>query len=287
MQMSHQPLSTVVSSTRVSIAVFFLLSLLGNPVTALTISPVSNVNTLVSALQGSNSGITVLPGATLQGDMTTPQSATYDGFNLSPSTGSGPTLALPNGVLLTSGSPNLPLTNTEVDFSNNLAQPVSGGNALLDALSGNITDNANVISFNFSVVSGTNAITARFIFGTEEFPTQAVTDVFGFFVDGVNYARFPNGELISNTPGTPTNFIDNPVGEGLYGIEYNGLTQVFQITGLLNPAFLIHTLAFGVADTNDDIYDSGVFLGDLRAAVADTGGIGQPGVPSRGVFRPR
>ena len=54
---------------------------------------------------------------------------------------------------------------------------------------------------------------------------QNVTDVFGFFVDGVNFARFANGQLISNTPGNPTNFIANPVGGGLYGIEYNGLTR--------------------------------------------------------------
>lgn len=124
---------------------------------------------------------------------------------------------------------------------------------------------------------GNNAITARFVFGTDEFPTQAVTDIFGFFVDGVNYARFPSGELISNTPGNPTNFILNPVGSSLYDIEYNGLTQVFQLTALLDPTLSVHTLSFGVADTNDDLYDSGVFLTDLRATIASDGGIGQPG----------
>lgn len=40
----------------------------------------------------------------------------------------------------------------------------------------------------------------------------------------MNYAKFPSGELISNTAGNPTNFISNPVGGGVYNIEWNGLT---------------------------------------------------------------
>jgi hypothetical protein len=146
-------------------------------------------------------------------------------------------------------------------------------------LAGLSTFDANAISFSFTVDSG-NAVAAQFVFGTDEFPTQSVTDIFGFFVDGVNYARFPSGELISNTPGNPTNFIANPVGSGLYGIEYNGLSQSFTVTGLLDPTLSVHIIQIAVADTNDTIFDSGVFIGGLHATTASSGGIGDPVVTS-------
>jgi len=230
--------------------------------------------TLSNAVLASGSGITIVGGSqTFQGNVNTPQSGTYTGFNLAPSSGSTPTLTLPDGILLTSGHANLPLTNTQNGFSNALTQPASGANTLLSTLSGTNTNDSNVISFNFTVDPGKTSVSAKFVFGSDEFPTQSVTDIFGFFVDGVNYAKFPSGELISNTPGNPTNFILNPVGSGLYGIEYNGLTQVFTVIGLLDTSLSTHTITFGVADTNDSIYDSGVFIANLTAGT-DTGGGG-------------
>ena len=226
--------------------------------------------TLSNAVLASGSGITIVGGSqTFQGNVNTPQSGTYTGFNLAPSSGSTPTLTLPDGIVLTSGSANLPLTNTTNQF--NPAFPGTGSNALLTTLAGTNTFDANVISFSFTVGAGKTSVSAKFVFGTDEFPTQSVTDIFGFFVDGVNYAKFPNGDLISNTPGNPTNFINNPVGGGLYGIEYNGLTQVFTVIGLLDPLLSTHTITFGVADTSDTIFDSGVFIADLTAGT-DTGG---------------
>ena len=255
---------------------------------ALTITPVTDpataAATLFAAAQAPSSGITLQPGASYQGNTSTPQSGTYTGFTLAPSSGSTPTLVLPNGVFLTSGTADIPMTNTVNAFSVN---PASGSNADLTTLSGTNTNDANVISASFTVAPGNNAVTATFVFGTDEFPTQSVTDIFGFFVDGVNYAKFPSGELISNTPGNPTNFILNPVGAGLYPIEFNGLTQVFQVTGLLDASLSVHTITIGIADTSDTIFDSGVFLGGLQATVATNGGgIGQPGGPPSGVPEP-
>ena len=106
----------------------------------------------------------------------------------------------------------------------------------LATLAGASSFNADVLTYTFGLDAGLNSVSAQFVFGTDEFPTQSVTDIFGFFVDGVNYAKFPNGDLIQNTPGNPTNFISNPVGGGLYNIEWNGLTQVFTLFGLVNPA---------------------------------------------------
>lgn len=237
---------------------------------------------LPGALLAPSSGITISGTPTFQGTLgaagsAVAQTATYTGFNLAPSSGSTPTLVLSDGIFLTSGSANIPFTNTLNNYSNNLAQPGSGSNALLSALSGTSTNDSNTIGFNFTVGAGITSVSAQFVFGTDEFPTQFVTDIFGFFVDGVNYAHFPGGELISNTPGNPTNFILNSVGGGLYPIEYNGLTQAFNVVGLLDPNLTTHSIMIGVADTSDSIYDSGVFIGDLLAGTSTNGGgIGPP-----------
>ncbi len=256
------------------------LALAPLPAAALTITTVTTGDAaaqLIPPLLAPGSGITVVPGTeTYQGSLADEQSGTYTGFNLVPSSGSGPTLALPNGIVLTSGTANLPMTNTLNQFT---AMPGTGSNALLSTLAGSNTNDANALGFSFTVASG-NSVQAQFVFGTDEFPTQSVTDIFGFFIDGVNYAKFPSGELISNTAGNPTNFISNPVGTSPYGIEYNGLTQVFTVTGLLDPTLSTHTIVIAVADTGDSIFDSGVFIGGLTTStVTDGGGIGTTDVP--------
>jgi hypothetical protein len=238
---------------------------------------------LPAALLAPSSGITIDDTTvtfvgrvgTVGGDFTA-QSATYSNFVLAPATGSTPTLVLPAGILLTTGSAQLPTTNTSNATS---ISPGTGGNTLLSTLAGDDTSDANILTFNFTTNPGANSVSAQFVFGTEEFPDQLVTDIFGFFVDGVNYARFPGGELISNTPANPANFISNPVGSGLYMIEYNGLTPVFTVVGLLNPALTVHTLTIGIADTFDTLFDSGVFIGGLAAGIATNGGGIDPGVP--------
>ena len=265
-------------------ALILILALIGfsGPAAALVIT--TNVGatpetTLSNALLGASSGISIVGGSeTYQGNSTFPQSGTYTGFNLAPSSGSTPTLVLPDGILLTSGHSDLPLTNTVNNFSNNIGSTTgSGSSAELSTLSASAggsstTNDANLIGFDFTVGAGITSVEAQFVFGTDEFPTQSVTDIFGFFVDGVNYAQFPGGELISNTPGNPTNFISNPVGGGLYDIEYNGLTQVFDVAGLLDLSLSTHTFLMGVADTSDSIWDSGVFIAGLTAGTTTGGG---------------
>ncbi|CAN7208683.1 choice-of-anchor L domain-containing protein [Massilia sp. LjRoot122] len=159
--------------------------------------------------------------------------------------------------------------NTQNNFS---AVTDSGGDDSLAALHGNSVFDANVLGFSFSVGAGMHSVSAQFLFGSEEFPTQQVPDVFGFFVDGVNYAVFANGDRISNN-GDSSNFIANPVDGGRYGVEYNGLTKVYTVTGLLNSGLTSHTISIGIADTWDGSFDSGVFLSSLKASTASVGGI--------------
>ncbi len=282
--------TSITVKTLIATAAGTLVALASSGVSAQTISTINSTagieTTLTNAVLAAGSGINVVAGSgTYQGTNTASfqQSATYTGFNLAPSSGSSPTLALANGIFLTSGNANLPATNTVNNF---VGQSGSGANAQLGALSAsqggtNVTNDANVLSFNFNVAAGITSVSAQFVFGTDEFPTQSVTDIFGFFVDGVNYAKFSSGELISNTPGNPTNFISNPVGGSLYGIEYNGLTQVFTVTGILGAgnADGSHTITIGIADTSDTIFDSGVFVASLQAGTATGGGGIVPGIP--------
>lgn len=243
---------------------------------ALTVNPTNDAATLAAAVQAASSGITVV-GQSSEGTAT--QSGTFTGFTLAPSAGSSPVLSLPNGIVLTSGTAVVPGSNTVNNY--NGAGSSGTGLASLSTLSGKSTSDASALNLSFTVASGINAVSASFVFATEEYPTQSVTDVFGFFVDGVNYAKFPSGELISNTPGTPTNFISNPVGAGLYGIEYNGLTNVLTVTGLLDSMLATHTLQIAIADTNDSVYQSGVYISDLKGVQAQGGGgiITTPSVP--------
>lgn len=41
-------------------------------------------------------------------------------------------------------------------------------------------DDANVLSYAFTLDAGLNAVSMQFVFAADEFPTQTVTDIFGF-----------------------------------------------------------------------------------------------------------
>lgn len=238
--------------------------------------------TLMSALLSPTSGVTVVPGSVnfigRVGDGNLAQSATFTDFNLAPSVGASPTIQINDGIFLTSGIANIPLTNTVNQWDHGqagVAAPGTGSNTLLSNLAQDDTNDQNVLAFQFTLDDpNNNAIQIEIVFGSDEYPTQSVTDIFGFFVDGVNYAFFEDGTLIANNPAT--DFIDNPVGGGLYGIEYNGLTRTLTITGLVDPALSTHTAVIAIADTSDSIYDSGVFVANLSAVESDGGGITPP-----------
>lgn len=254
-------------------AVAVALSLAASGASAVAVSTVvDNANAatvMTNALLASNSGINVVAGSTTIQGTNAPgaeQFGTYSNFNLTSTVGTDPTLTMANGVVLTTGAAVVATTNTSASYS---VESGSGANAQLGALSNATTADANMLGFDFTVAEGVKSISAQFVFGTEEFPDQSVTDIFGFFVDGVNYAKFANGALISNVIGS-TNFISNLSGN--YGIEYDGLTNILTVTGLLDSLRTTHTLTFGVADTSDNIYDSAVYMNSLMAGKSATGG---------------
>jgi hypothetical protein len=255
---------------------------------ALTSAATSAYSLTISAFDGTNattlsnalglSGITVVPGSVTYSGVAgttlgSTQAGTYSGFNLT--NGSGGTRTLGNGVVLASGNLGF---STSQNLTDNYASTLPGAvtDTQLQTLANNSDVNdASSLSFQFTAPTGVNAVSISFVFATEEFPTQSVTDIFGFFVDGVNFAKFPNGALIQNQSGS-SNFTQG------WNIEQNGVTQVLTAVGLLNSSLTTHTFKFGIADTNDTIYDSAVFISSFGSGTtgSTTGGVGEVIAPT-------
>jgi hypothetical protein len=253
---------------------------------ALTVTNTTDAAALAAATLSGTSGVTIVGGTeSLIGGAT--QQGTYSGFNLTSNT-SDPDLSLTDGVVLTSGAGNF---STTENTTNNFTAATGTGSYqplvnLASAGGLNTSQNdSNVLSFDFTLDDPTeNSVTAQFIFGTDEYPTQSVTDIMGIFVNGVNFAFFPNGDLVSNQSGDPSGFFnDNAVGSDAstgYGIEWNGLTDVFSVTMLANGSGATNTIEIAIADTSDTIYDSAVFFTGITAGTTDGGGgIEVPSVP--------
>lgn len=232
------------------------------------------VNTLVDF----SSGITLIPGSEAfvgrLGDganLDTAQSGIFGGVNITDGTTS---VTMGSGVILTSGTANVPDSNTQTAWS---VLTDTGGDAdlsqlLVDAGAPNSeTNDTNFIEFGFTLDDTLNSIALDFVFGSDEFPDQSVTDVFAVFVDDVNYAFFSDGSLVSFVEGAnASNFIDNNA--GLFNIEYDGFSNVLTLIGLVDESRDSHTIKIAIADTSDQAWDSGVFLSNMRGNLTDGGG---------------
>ena len=204
------------------------------------------------------------------------QSATYTGFSLDaftiedPEGGadiSGPAISNVDGIFLTSGSAQIEQSNTTGGFGWTAG---TGGDADLSQILEearsihSVTNDVNSIEFDFTVDAGIVAVGADFVFGTDEYPEfTEYTDIFGFIVDGVNYARFADGSLVSFIEeGAAANFINNDAGG--YAIEYDGVSLQLRVCAPLDLARGTHHIKIAIADTEDSSVDSGVFIGNLR-----------------------
>ena len=239
------------------------------PALALSVTPTADAPALAAATLAPSSGITIT-GGTAGTTGADDQQGTYTGFSLgSPVDG---TRTLPDGVVLTTGSADFSTTeNTTNQFN-----PVFPGGPDFDPLVtlaganglSTVHNDTNTLTFGFTVDDAAAVgITAEFVFATDEFPTQSVTDILGIFVNGTNVARFPNGDLVSNQGGDPNNFFGSE-----FPIEWNGLTDAFTIEAPVVAGENTFTLA--IADTSDSIYDSAVFFGGMQAIGSFTPGGG-------------
>lgn len=215
------------------------------------VTPVNDATTLANVLLGSGVTLSGTPNLTQAG----PQSGTFT---------NGPSLlGFGSGIVLSSGN--------AVSAAGNYAgpnQPSTSeggpGSAALSALIGGVTTNdASVLTFDFIPTSST--VYFSYVFASAEYPNfvnSEFNDVFGFFVNGKNYALIPGTNTpvsINNVnPGANSNYFNkyNTTGDPL---PYGGETVPLTFSAPVNPG-VANTISLGIADTSDSVLDSAVFI---------------------------
>ncbi|TLS67312.1 HYR domain-containing protein [Mariprofundus erugo] len=169
------------------------------------------------------------------------------------------------GIMLTtgniSGTGNNLATAGDADVDAQLA-----ANAALYATTG--TFDASMIQFDFTVAAGVTAVTFDLVFASNEVPLAVNPDTAVVMVDGVNYAKLSNGQLLTNqtagllvaAPGVVTG--------------YTNASQVQTVTAVLNPALATHRIKIAIADNVDGLVDSAVIVSNLTTTVSAQGGMG-------------
>jgi hypothetical protein len=253
---------------------------------ALAIAPYSPST---PAIQLANRLLLGTPGITITGASfvgAVGQAGNYGGFNMS----SGQTtLAIPDGVILTTGlaidalgpndnGPPTVLRDQPAGSDDTETELFLPGDPDMDALLGEATNDAASLTINFTAASSVNSILFDFIFGSEEFPEFIGTrnDGFGVFLDGQQVTFDTDDDPISvnnnffllNNSGVTTLF--DPDVAGTTGvtldIEYDGLTPVVRTHAPLDDALTNHTIKFVIADADDFELDSGVFISRLQSS---------------------
>ncbi|MFA7430043.1 MAG: choice-of-anchor L domain-containing protein [Rhodospirillaceae bacterium] len=214
-------------------------------------------------------GVTVDEGSiSFQGNVTAGQESASTFGSLALGAIGNTSYNLSRGILITSGSGTPGTVNTSDSYS----QTASGSSsAALDAL-GYTTTDTSALTFTFTVEEGVNGIVLDWMFGTEEFPSQSVSDIAAIFLDGQNILALPEGSPVAWQPGAAGYFGDNGAYNGSHPLatEYNGVTTPASALLRLDPGITTHTLTIAVSDTTDISFDSGLFIAP-RAVARSTG----------------
>ncbi len=192
----------------------------------------------------------------------------------------GCNLGSTSGIFLTSGNAGgTPTFPPNVFHSDDMG---TGADAQLNAIvAPDVTLDASVLEFDF--VAATDSVSFRYVFASEEYNEWVNTnfnDVFAFFVSGPGIVGTKNVAIVPGTASTPVSidnvnngnaggtasgpcqncayYTDN-VGNGGQAIFFDGFTHVLTAGFKVYPCEVYH-MKFAVADVNDHIYDSGVFL---------------------------
>jgi len=248
-----------------------------------TYNPATNtLESLVTAIFTSSTGVALQAGSVVtRHGAPDGEASTISFYN-----GSISSLNIGAGLLLTSGDPTPPETNTATGYSEDAG---SGDVDALDAqlqttvhaAFGGAGEVEDVTYLQFSINnSDLSATGLRFevVFASDEYPEYAnstFVDVAGVYVNGVNYALFGGDALkplsVVEANIDAGNFRDNA--SGAIPIEYDGVSIKLQITAPLNQG--LNTIKIAIADTGDSIYDSGIFVTGLQAVSYEGYGLSQ------------
>jgi uncharacterized repeat protein (TIGR01451 family) len=177
-------------------------------------------------------------------------------------------LGIESGVILSSGNiasaagPNLDDGVTAINKT--------PGDPNLNVIVGetHTTFDAAVLEFDF--VPSSNTVSFRYVFASDEYNefVGEFNDVFAFFIDGQNVALIPSTStpVAINTVNLQTNSAfyrnNDPSDLGIptpFGTQFDGFTTVLTATATLTPN-VSHHIKLAIADTDDDVLDSAVFL---------------------------
>jgi hypothetical protein len=217
----------------------------------------------------------------LVGEGVTISNVSYTGAPVAAGTFSGGTgiIGFEQGIILSSGCvSNVIGPNEDPGITCVTNTP---GDADLTALAGVPTFDAAVLEFDF--VPTTDRIFIQYVFASDEYNefVGSFNDVFGFFVNGVNYAVVANPPVpvaintinegrpgvpptnpqfyINNDPFNP-NFAGQTVPPGqLLNTEMDGLTVVLTFEAPVNPG-QTNRMKLAIADAIDRVLDSNVFI---------------------------
>jgi len=194
-------------------------------------------------------------------------------------------LGITSGIIMSSGT--VLKTSDGPQGPNNLAgasfDNFAPGLSLLDNIvpDGFKTKNAAYLQLNF--IPQSDSIHFKYVFASEEYPEYApggsepanFNDVFAFFISGPgivgqqNIAKLPNGSIVSiNSVNAVTNssyFVSNgdgstaPFNTSPNYIQFDGFTKVLTASAKVQCGKTYH-LILAVADVNDGMFDSAIFL---------------------------
>lgn len=191
----------------------------------------------------------------------------------------GCNLGLGSGIFLTTGNTSSPFAPASYHHSTGMG---TAGDPNLDAIVAPLlTEDAAVLEFDFSVAA--DSVQFQYVFASEEYNDYVNTpfnDVFGFFISGPGITGTQNIALVPGTttpvainnvnnggpyPGVasgPCNncayYVDNVGGGSVY---FDGFTTVLTAKSAVYPCETYH-IKLAIADVNDGIFDSGVFLAE-------------------------
>jgi len=265
----------------------------GPTVTPMVDGSAASATALVNSLLAPAGGVTLVGG-----------SASYIGAPSASGTfiggGIGPTgVGIDSGVVLTTGDARFlgssaafpgDNANKSGDFTagvlNSLTPNNSPGNALFSSLSSFGTANASILGFQF--IPNDSFLRLSFVFASEDYNDLVnagfPTDVFGIFVNGVNYALVPgtSSPISAATVncGGPTSgaangagaqncarFRDNPPFFDVIDSELDGFTTEFTLLIPVN-ASAVNAIQIGIADNLDSFADSALLLRANSVSVA-------------------
>lgn len=176
------------------------------------------------------------------------------------------------GLMLTTGDPTPPNTNTATNYG---VQTGSGSpdtdadlQATVDAAfptAGALYD-LTYLQFHINITDpSATGLTFNVLFASDEFPefsSSPFVDVAGVYVNGQNYALFNNDPLkpLSILDVNAAYFIANSA--GAIPIEYDGISVPLQVTAPVHMGDNVIKIA--IADTGDTDYDSSIFVSGLQ-----------------------